>query len=179
MRRTYFTPVLAACGLFAAALLPNARAIADDNQCPANSHAVSETANEVLCKCNDPLIDYNGKCQYREAIEDRLQQRILASLKGIKAASDAISSERSGLVYGAIRKHFAAISVSAGMAILSKNPMVMAPEALSLSNDLGSLLGEWKACTSTPDLKTSCDNLHNFQRILHETATQLIAVQKK
>jgi hypothetical protein len=50
---------------------------------------------------------------------------------------------------------------------------------LSLSHDLGAALGEWGACTATPDLKVDCDNLNNFHRIIEESATELLKVENE
>ena len=116
-------------------------------------------------------------CSDRAALEDKLQQQILASLKGIKNTTDAINSERSALVETEVAKHFEKIGVSAGLATLLRQPAALAPEALSLSNDLGSVLGQ--ACTATPVLKAGCDNLQTFQKILHDKAAELVELQKQ
>jgi hypothetical protein len=158
-------------------VFPILRSMADENGCLVNSHPAYESGNVVHCKCNDQFTSYNGRCQYRAAVEDELQQKLLHTLTAIKYTTDAIDSERSALIYTEIRKHFQQIGVSAGLAVLTKNPVVLAPEALALSNDLGSALGEWNTCTATPDLKVECDNLHKFQRILNDAADELIKLQ--
>ncbi|MDQ2925476.1 MAG: hypothetical protein M3R43_07975 [Acidobacteriota bacterium] len=155
-------------------------AAADAEQCPAYSHAVRDSADTLYCKCNEPLINYKGKCQYQAAIEDRLQQRILAALKGIKGTTDAIKAERSALLYTAVGKHLQEIGNVAGVLYLSRKPivgLVLAKEAMSLAFDLGSTLGEWGSCNATGDLRADCDNLHNFQRILDESATELMKIR--
>ena len=156
--------------------------LADEDKCPAFSHPTLREGDVVHCKCNDGLIAAGGRCQNKAAVEDRLQLRIIAAAKGIKSTTDAIDSERSALLYTTLRQHLKAISVAAGVLYLTKQPIVgaaLATEALSLAHDLGAALGEWGACTATPDLKVDCDNLNNFHRILEESATELLKVENE
>lgn len=156
---------------------PIVSSTAAENHCPDNSHPAYQAGNVVHCECDNQFTAYNGRCQYRVAVEDELQQKIRTTLTAVKYQTDAINSDGSALIYTQVRKHFQQIGVSAGLALLTENPVMLAPEALALSNDLGSALGEWNTCTATPDLKVECDNLHNFQRILNDTADELIKLQ--
>ena len=162
---------LCAVGLIAVAMLP-ARAAAEQG-CPAYSHAVYEANNVVHCKCNEPLISYKGRCQNKAAIEDQLQLRIVNALHVIKSTKEALEAERSTLLYGAARDHFNKITISIGAALLMREPKLLALETMNIAADLGDLLGKWGECESAPELRANCANLHNFERILHETANEL------
>jgi hypothetical protein len=135
--------------------------------------------NQANSPCDNRLIFYDGRCQYPVMVEEKLRQRMLAAFKGIKSSTDAIDSELSELIYRRIRVRFEEIGAAAFLAITIKQPAVLAAEAVRISIDLGGALGEWNNCSATPSLQAECDNLHDFQRILHETADELSKVQKQ
>jgi hypothetical protein len=160
----------------------NGSSLTDEDRCPLLSHPTFKEGDVVHCKCNDGLVASGGRCENKAAVEDRLQMRITAAVKGVKSTTDAIESERSALLYTTLGKHLKTIGIGAGALYLTKQPIVgamLATEALSLSHDLGAALGEWGACTATPDLKVDCDNLNNFHRILEESATELLKVENE
>lgn len=154
-------------------------AVAQD-RCPAHSHQVFKSDNTLYCKCDTPFVNYGGGCMLRATAKDRLGERIYWALKGIKYTSEAIEAERSTLMYATFRKHLGKIAVEAGSLYLTKSSVVgaaLAKESLNLSNDVGATLGLSNACSATPELRVDCDNLRNFQKILHQSGTELQKIQ--
>jgi hypothetical protein len=122
-------------------------------------------------------VNFRGECRLKIAVEDDLNQRILHTLRAIKSTTDSINAQRSALLYTKLKENVAAVGVSAGIVAVSGNPALVAPEALRLAGELMVVLNEWGDCTANQDLRSSCENLRNFQRILHESATDLVKVQ--
>ena len=131
--------------------------------------------------CKSPLILFNGRCEYKAAVEDQLQQRILRIVTSIERTKDAIRAERDELMWARapakLEGHLWTLAGLLAAARRSKDPMPAALEALHISSDLGVILSDWGTCSATPDLVTECNNLHNFERMLHDTAKQLIQVE--
>jgi hypothetical protein len=180
MKRVKFVLAMCLVAAFAIGITPVPSSMADENKCPdAHSHPASKSGKVVYCECDDPLILYDGRCQYKEAIEDRLQQKIIQTLKGIKSITAAIDAEHDALLIPRVRAHFEQIAIAAGTAIVSGDLVALVPEAMSLSIDLSKALDEWTSCSAAPDLQVDCDNLRTFQKILKDTVDELIKVQKQ
>lgn len=128
-------------------------------------------------KCKDTFVAYGGKCQLQAAVEDQLQQKILAALKGIQSTADAIAADHSAVILGAVGDNIKSLGVSAGQAVIKRDPLLIAPAALSLAYDLGSAAAQWDPATANASLKAEYANLQTFQTILRDAGTQLYNLQ--
>lgn len=151
---------------------------AQPKKCPAYSHKVSEDSATLVCKCNAPLIKFAGRCQLKVAVEEALQQRILAALKGVEATQVAIEADKSALAYSALSSTLKPVLIQIGAAYLKKDPTLLASAAMTISYDLGQALTT-DTCDATPSLRAECANLRSFKAILYESADELQKVRAK
>lgn len=145
--------------------------------CPANSEPYKEERSGettiIRCRCVAGYVTYHQTCRPKPDVEALLIARAQDASKGAKHTAESIRYEAAAL--GLAKLHDQALSVmsSAGVAYLAKSPSAAIPAVAQAIFDISTVLFDVGGCSANDAIRTGCDNLRNFQKILTETEADL------
>lgn len=154
---------------------------AAEDGCPENSEAYKEErAGEtviVRCRCIAGYATFHQKCRAKPEIEAQLMERARHAAEGAKHTAEAIRSEAAVLGLTKLHDHAFLIITSAGASILARSPKLALSTLVAVLADIDTVLIDVASCSANDAVRTGCDNLRNFRKILAETETDLKRIQ--
>ena len=144
-----------------------------DTKCPENSTPQPEEKRQVgdkviiPCRCNSGFVPDGNWCHPKTEI-DRLMVRAEAALAGAKHSAEALEVEANFARLDYLRSRAGALAMVIGAA-MQKRPDAVWRAVLGLSVDVSMFLDDERNCRGSEAIRTNCENLRNFNRILEET----------
>lgn len=157
--------------LLLAASLAASAAMADG--CPVNSEPYKQVTQgdvvTVRCRCVEGYASWRGECRVVEEVRTRLEERLANAQAGGRAALYAWGEQARGAMLTKVRSAQISVEKLAGL-----HGKALALQTGDVELRLMELLTGMEDCEfDSADLRTSCQNVKTFQRIVVETHSQL------
>lgn len=149
--------------------------------CPANSEPYKEERSGettiVRCRCVAGYVTYHQACRAKPEVEALLMERARQASEGAKHTAESIKYEAAALGLAKLHDHALLIITSTGAAIVARSPNLALSTLAAAIIDIDTILIDVASCSANDAVRTGCDNLRNFRKILAETEADLKRVQ--
>jgi hypothetical protein len=150
------------------AALPSKLA-ADCKDLDPNSEPYLDKGEVVLCRCKQGYTKFNGHCRLVEEVRTRLEERLKNAEAGGRAALYSW-----GNTAAAESREIAKDALKAVESLANKKGGDFLKQAVTVEVKLEQLFSQLGDCESdNTELRTSCQNIKVFQRLVHETRVKL------
>lgn len=148
--------------------------------CPFGSKPKRVVGTETQCVCDQEagFVFYNARCQDRASVRDQLYVRTVSIGRSIQSTVEAINAEKNTRYLQLIRDQIPNMAGTAIALAVTKDAKALLPVMGALSLELLKVSDDMKDCSASENLRTNCNNLKNFQKMLEQTSSELEKVSK-
>lgn len=154
--------------LWSMSTYPNT-ALATCNDFDPNAEEYMDDGHVIHCRCRQGYVKWNAHCRLVEEVRTELEER----LKNAQAGGRSALYSYSQLAVGQAASKASDALHSLDLLALAKGPDFK-EQVVKVDIKLAQMLSAMGDCSqSDNELKTTCQNIKNFQKLVHETQAEL------
>ena len=159
-------------GLIVTLFLFSAITLAADG-CPPNSEPYTQSTEggvtTVRCRCVSGYANWRGDCRLVEEVKTRLEERLKNAEAAGRAALSSWGESAQGVMLTKIHNALKSVDFLSGL-----SGRALGKQTYDVNAKLVDVLAGMEECDfSNADMRTSCQNVKTFQRIVRETREEM------